>query len=153
MGTLSKYNTALGFTVSAEILREIDRQAKCVGKRRSEFVASLLEWCLDVHNEDSFMDRVSARVTTVIGNMLKGSPQVGDDKLVQVQCVLSKELTKKIDIFANGLKLSRVNALATLVEIALPQTAFYNPLVMPGVKVVRQLKKNRADKAVKGLPQ
>ncbi|MBE7467443.1 MAG: hypothetical protein HS116_28550 [Planctomycetes bacterium] len=143
MGAVHETNMVIGFMVSASVKRELDRQAKQTEMSRSEYIRCVLEWCLDEHNQKAIGDELLSRILGALGSMLQESAEPGDGKQVPVQAVLSKAYVAQIDRFAEGMKQSRVNALATLVEIGLKQTAALNPLALPLARASRRRKQTR----------
>ena len=139
MGAVSKDKMVIGFMVSKHVMREIDKHAKMF-KSRSEFVGKAIEIWLDHTNSKRLEERLFARVAQAVGAMLVEGEEAGDGELVPVQAVLPIAYVEQVDRFAEQMKLSRVNAMATLVEMGLQENAVILRTVLP---VVHQIKKKR----------
>jgi hypothetical protein len=147
MGTVSEENMVIGFMVTKTVKSEIDRHAKML-RSRSEFIGKAIELCLDFKNAKMVEERLFARVMEAVGEMLMGSSGPEEEKLSPVQAVLSKAYVEQVDRFAEKMKLSRVNALAMLVEIGLKESALIMrtaiPAIRPIVGLVRKMKRKKA---------
>ncbi|HEY3322551.1 MAG TPA: hypothetical protein VGP72_18970 [Planctomycetota bacterium] len=148
MGTVGKGNMVIGFMVSRNVRREIDRYAKELEMSRSEFVGFTVKWCLD--NRKTITSTLGGLVLEAIGAMFEEEPRAGDEKLVPVQAVMSKATVAQVDRFAEKMKLSRVNALATLIEVGLRESALLVATLGGMVKTIKQERERRQVSAARG---
>lgn len=141
MGVVAQDKMVIGFVVQRNVLREIDKHAKNF-KSRSEFVGASIELCLE--NKKVVQAELMIRVMEAVGALLVEAPKAGDEKLVPVQAVMAKTSIEQVDRFADKMRMSRVAALATLVEIGMKQQAVLLRTAVPAIKAVKVLRRKKS---------
>src|SRR5690349_2348387 len=136
MPTVAQGKMVIGFVVPKHVFREIDKHAKMF-KSRSEFVGTAIELCLD--NRKMVQAELIARVMEAVGALIVEAPESRDEKQVPVQAVMSKSCVEQVDRFADKMRMSRVAALATLVEIGMKQHALVLRTAVPVISAVKTI--------------